>query len=135
MYTHAYTPLNTHTHTELTGLCLLSQDLSEEVVTRILSDVKIPEYRPSQKVSLSVPVFDFHQSVKKRPNLVDCCGSVSPQCIETDETARKPDQIKMPLSSEEEREAITQLEQAIATDGVTAGWQLLDFKSETREWR
>ncbi|KAG8014818.1 Ubiquitin-like modifier-activating enzyme 6, partial [Nibea albiflora] len=66
------------------------KDLSEEVVTRILSDVKIPEYRPSQK------------------------------CIETDETARKPDQIKMPLSSEEEREAITQLEQAIATDSVTA---------------
>ncbi|KAM9362971.1 ubiquitin-like modifier-activating enzyme 6 [Symphorus nematophorus] len=65
------------------------KDLSEEVVTRILSDVKIPEYRPSEK------------------------------CIETDETAKKPDQIKMPLSSEEEREAITQLEQAIATDSVT----------------
>lgn len=45
------------------------------------------------------------------------------QCIETDEAAKKPDQIKMPLSSEEEREAITQLEQAIATDGVTAGSQ------------
>lgn len=45
------------------------------------------------------------------------------QCIETDETAKKPDMIKMPLSSEEEREAITQLEQAIATDGVTAGSQ------------
>lgn len=66
------------------------KDLSEEAVTRILSDVKIPEYRPSEK------------------------------CIETDETAKKPDQIKMPLSSEEEREAITQLEQAIATDSVTA---------------
>lgn len=45
------------------------------------------------------------------------------QCIETDETAKKPDMIKMPLSSEEEREAITQLEQAIATNGVTAGSQ------------
>ncbi len=43
------------------------------------------------------------------------------QCIETDESAKKPDQIKMPLSSEEEREAITQLEQAIAADSVTAG--------------
>ncbi|CAK6972246.1 ubiquitin-like modifier-activating enzyme 6 isoform X1 [Scomber scombrus] len=61
-------------------------DVSEEAVTRILSDVKIPEYRPSQK------------------------------CIETDETAKKPDFMKMPLSSEEEREAIIQLEQAIATD-------------------
>uniref|UniRef100_A0A8D0AU30 Ubiquitin-like modifier-activating enzyme 6 n=1 Tax=Sander lucioperca TaxID=283035 RepID=A0A8D0AU30_SANLU len=37
-------------------------------------------------------------------------------CIETNEAAKKPDSMKMPLSSEEEREAITQLEQAIATD-------------------
>ena len=29
--------------------------------------------------------------------------------------------MKLPLSSEEEREAIMQLEQAIATDSVTAG--------------
>lgn len=65
------------------------RDLSEEAITRILADVKIPEYRPSEK------------------------------CIETDETAKKPDQIKMPLSSEEERDAITHLEQAIATDRVT----------------
>ncbi|KAM7419181.1 hypothetical protein PAMA_016345 [Pampus argenteus] len=62
------------------------KDLSEEVVFRVLSDVKIPEYQPSEK------------------------------CIETDETAKKPDHIKMPLSSEEEREAIIQLEQAIATN-------------------
>ncbi|XP_029287138.1 ubiquitin-like modifier-activating enzyme 6 [Cottoperca gobio] len=66
------------------------RDISEEEVTRILSEVNIPEYRPSEK------------------------------CIETDETAKKPDSLKLPLSSEEEREAIAQLEQAIATDGVTA---------------
>ncbi|KAM3624083.1 uncharacterized protein V6R79_018735 [Siganus canaliculatus] len=66
------------------------KDVSEEEVTRILSDVKIPEYRPSEK------------------------------CIETDETAKKPDLIKTPVSSEEEREAIMQLEQAITTDHVTA---------------
>ncbi|XP_040892597.1 ubiquitin-like modifier-activating enzyme 6 [Toxotes jaculatrix] len=65
------------------------KDLSEEVVARILSDVEIPPYRPSDK------------------------------SIETDETAKKPDQMKMPQSSEEEREAITQLEQAIAADNVT----------------
>uniref|UniRef100_A0A671UIB1 Ubiquitin-like modifier-activating enzyme 6 n=1 Tax=Sparus aurata TaxID=8175 RepID=A0A671UIB1_SPAAU len=34
----------------------------------------------------------------------------------TDETAKKPDLVKMPISSEEEREAISQLEEAIATD-------------------
>uniref|UniRef100_A0A4W6BMX9 Ubiquitin like modifier activating enzyme 6 n=1 Tax=Lates calcarifer TaxID=8187 RepID=A0A4W6BMX9_LATCA len=62
------------------------KDLSEETVSRILADVKIPEYRPSEK------------------------------CIETDETVKKPDQMKMPQSSEEEREAITQLEQAIAAN-------------------
>uniref|UniRef100_A0A4W6BQN0 Ubiquitin-like modifier-activating enzyme 6 n=1 Tax=Lates calcarifer TaxID=8187 RepID=A0A4W6BQN0_LATCA len=65
------------------------KDLSEETVSRILADVKIPEYRPSEK------------------------------CIETDETVKKPDQMKMPQSSEEEREAITQLEQAIAANSVT----------------
>lgn len=43
------------------------------------------------------------------------------QCIETDESAKKPDLIKMPLSSEEEREAIMQLEQALATDSITPG--------------
>uniref|UniRef100_A0A8D0AJG2 E1 ubiquitin-activating enzyme n=1 Tax=Sander lucioperca TaxID=283035 RepID=A0A8D0AJG2_SANLU len=57
-------------------------DLNDSLV---LSDVKIPEYRPSEKVK-------------------------------TNEAAKKPDSMKMPLSSEEEREAITQLEQAIATD-------------------
>uniref|UniRef100_A0A4W6BQQ3 Ubiquitin-like modifier-activating enzyme 6 n=1 Tax=Lates calcarifer TaxID=8187 RepID=A0A4W6BQQ3_LATCA len=61
------------------------KDLSEETVSRILADVKIPEYRPSEKVK-------------------------------TDETVKKPDQMKMPQSSEEEREAITQLEQAIAAN-------------------
>ncbi|XP_037530279.1 ubiquitin-like modifier-activating enzyme 6 [Nematolebias whitei] len=67
------------------------KDLSEEVVTKVFSSLKIPEYRPSEK------------------------------CIETDETAKKPDQIKMPLSSEEEREAITQLEQAITTNKAKPG--------------
>uniref|UniRef100_A0A8C5I8K7 Ubiquitin-like modifier-activating enzyme 6 n=1 Tax=Gouania willdenowi TaxID=441366 RepID=A0A8C5I8K7_GOUWI len=65
------------------------KDLTEETVSRILSEVKIPEYRPLEK------------------------------CIETDETAKKPDQVKLPLSSEEEREAILHLEQAISTDRVT----------------
>lgn len=64
-------------------------DVSEEVVTRILSEVKIPEYRPSEK------------------------------CIETDEAIKKPDLIKTSLSSEEEREAIMQLEEAVGSDCVT----------------
>lgn len=34
-------------------LLWLSQDLSEEVVASILSEVKIPEYSPSDKVSTS----------------------------------------------------------------------------------
>uniref|UniRef100_A0A674MRB7 Ubiquitin-like modifier-activating enzyme 6 n=1 Tax=Takifugu rubripes TaxID=31033 RepID=A0A674MRB7_TAKRU len=63
----------------------LSQDLSEEVVASILSEVRIPEYSPLDK------------------------------SVETDETAKKPDLIKMPVNSEEEREAITHLEQAIST--------------------
>ncbi|MGH0174024.1 UNVERIFIED_CONTAM: hypothetical protein FKN15_069508 [Acipenser sinensis] len=39
--------------------------------------------------------------------------------IETDESARKPDQTKLAVSSEEEREAIGQLEEAIAAAAVT----------------
>ncbi|KAF6733854.1 Ubiquitin-like modifier-activating enzyme 6 [Oryzias melastigma] len=74
---------------EIYNIPFSEKDLSEDAVSKILSDVEIPEYRPSEK------------------------------CIETDETAKKPDQIKMPLSSEEEREAIAQLEQAISADGVT----------------
>uniref|UniRef100_A0A674NBJ8 Ubiquitin-like modifier-activating enzyme 6 n=1 Tax=Takifugu rubripes TaxID=31033 RepID=A0A674NBJ8_TAKRU len=69
----------------------LSQDLSEEVVASILSEVRIPEYSPLDK------------------------------SVETDETAKKPDLIKMPVNSEEEREAITHLEQAISTCGITSG--------------
>ncbi|XP_058497315.1 ubiquitin-like modifier-activating enzyme 6 [Solea solea] len=65
------------------------KDLSKEAVTRILSEIKIPEYRPSEKY------------------------------VETDESARKPEQMKMSQSSEEEREAITQLQQAIAADSAT----------------
>uniref|UniRef100_A0A8C5CXI8 Ubiquitin-activating enzyme E1 C-terminal domain-containing protein n=1 Tax=Gadus morhua TaxID=8049 RepID=A0A8C5CXI8_GADMO len=42
--------------------------------------------------------------------------------IETDESAKKPDQQKLALSSEEEREAITQLEGAIAARHVSPEW-------------
>ncbi|XP_029365508.1 ubiquitin-like modifier-activating enzyme 6 [Echeneis naucrates] len=75
---------------EIYNIPYSEKDLSEEEVARILSDVEIPEYRPSEK------------------------------CIETDETVKKPDQMKMPQSSEEEREAVSQLEHAIVTDCVTA---------------
>lgn len=75
---------------EIYNIPYSEKDLTEEAVARILSGVRIPEYRPSEK------------------------------CIETDETAKKPDQTKIPLSSEEEREAIAQLEQAIATENITA---------------
>uniref|UniRef100_A0A3P9IW60 Ubiquitin-like modifier-activating enzyme 6 n=1 Tax=Oryzias latipes TaxID=8090 RepID=A0A3P9IW60_ORYLA len=74
---------------EIYNIPFSEKDLSEDAVSKILSDVKIPEYRPLEK------------------------------SIVTDETAKKPDQMKMPLSSEEEREAIAQLEEAISTDGVT----------------
>ncbi|XP_019732172.1 ubiquitin-like modifier-activating enzyme 6 isoform X2 [Hippocampus comes] len=66
------------------------KDLCGEAVAEILSHVKIPKYQPTVK------------------------------CIETDEAAKKPDQLKMPLSSEEERAAIGQLQYAIAGDFVKA---------------
>ncbi|KAK7929426.1 hypothetical protein WMY93_005821 [Mugilogobius chulae] len=72
------------------NLSYTDKDLSEEVVGRILSDVTIPEYQPTDK------------------------------SIVTDETAKKPDQIKLTTSSEEEREAIEQLDKAIATNCITS---------------
>uniref|UniRef100_A0AAR2LHA4 Ubiquitin-like modifier-activating enzyme 6 n=1 Tax=Pygocentrus nattereri TaxID=42514 RepID=A0AAR2LHA4_PYGNA len=39
--------------------------------------------------------------------------------IETDETAKKPDQLKLTVSSEEEREAISQLEEVITSGFIT----------------
>ncbi|XP_062865242.1 ubiquitin-like modifier-activating enzyme 6 [Trichomycterus rosablanca] len=64
------------------------EDLCYEAVSRVLAEVKVPEYKPAEK----------H--------------------IETDETVKKPDQIKLMVSSEEEREAISQLEKAL-TSGFT----------------
>uniref|UniRef100_A0A8C1ZMX9 Ubiquitin-like modifier-activating enzyme 6 n=1 Tax=Cyprinus carpio TaxID=7962 RepID=A0A8C1ZMX9_CYPCA len=45
----------------------------------------------------------------------------SEEHIETDETVKKPDQLKMTVSSEEEREAISQLQEAISSNSVTPG--------------
>uniref|UniRef100_A0A8C1REB6 Ubiquitin-like modifier-activating enzyme 6 n=1 Tax=Cyprinus carpio TaxID=7962 RepID=A0A8C1REB6_CYPCA len=62
-------------------------------VSSVLAKLEVPEYRPAEKVS--------H--------------------IETDETVKKPDQLKMTVSSEEEREAISQLQEAISSNSVTPG--------------
>ena len=74
-------------------------------------------------------VFDSYLSVKTSFILL-IFVDLSPQSIETDETAKKPDLVKMPISSEEEREAISQLEEAISTENVTAGKQLNSGKSQ-----
>ncbi|XP_061687020.1 ubiquitin-like modifier-activating enzyme 6 isoform X2 [Syngnathoides biaculeatus] len=79
------------------------KDLCEQAVAAVLSHVNIPEYQPSVKN------------------------------IETDEAAKKPDQLKMPLSSEEERAAIRQLQHAIAGDVVKAArlrMSPLDFEKD-----
>ncbi|XP_069486598.1 ubiquitin-like modifier-activating enzyme 6 isoform X1 [Ambystoma mexicanum] len=66
---------------EVYGITFTEKDISEEVVLKILSEVKVQEFTPSNKIVL------------------------------TDETARKPDQTA--VSSEDERNAITQLEKVI----------------------
>ncbi|XP_077877478.1 ubiquitin-like modifier-activating enzyme 6 isoform X5 [Ictidomys tridecemlineatus] len=65
----------------------LEKDLSTEALLSILSEVKIQEFKPSNKV------------------------------VQTDETARKPDHV--PISSEDERNAIFQLEKAISSNEAT----------------
>uniref|UniRef100_A0A8D2BUJ7 Gonadotropin-releasing hormone receptor n=1 Tax=Sus scrofa TaxID=9823 RepID=A0A8D2BUJ7_PIG len=67
---------------------LLFLDLSADTLLNILSEVKIQEFKPSNKV------------------------------VQTDETARKPDHV--PISSEDERNAIFQLEKAISSNEATA---------------
>uniref|UniRef100_A0A8C1SWM6 Ubiquitin-like modifier-activating enzyme 6 n=1 Tax=Cyprinus carpio TaxID=7962 RepID=A0A8C1SWM6_CYPCA len=61
------------------------EQLSYEAVSSVLAEVEVPEYKPAEK----------H--------------------IETDETVKKPDQLQMTVSSEEERQAISQLQKAISS--------------------
>ncbi|XP_036191322.1 ubiquitin-like modifier-activating enzyme 6 isoform X1 [Myotis myotis] len=63
------------------------KDISAGALLNILSEVKIQEFKPSSKV------------------------------VQTDETARKPDQI--PISSEDERNAIFQLEKIMSSNEAT----------------
>ncbi|XP_073898189.1 ubiquitin-like modifier-activating enzyme 6 isoform X5 [Castor canadensis] len=60
------------------------KDLAADALMNILSEVKIQEFKPSNKV------------------------------VQTDETARKPDHV--PISSEDERNAVFQLEKAISSN-------------------
>lgn len=66
---------------EVYGVPYSEKESSEEAIRKILSEVKIQEFTPSNKI------------------------------VQTDETVRKPDQI--PVSSEDERNAIAQLEKVI----------------------
>lgn len=60
---------NAHLITDWWGF-FVCQDLSEEAVTKILSEVKIPEYRPQEKVSLSADLcFDLLWVLEMTPNL------------------------------------------------------------------
>ncbi|XP_038840017.1 ubiquitin-like modifier-activating enzyme 6 isoform X1 [Salvelinus namaycush] len=76
-------------YAEIYNIPYSDKDLSQEAVSRMLSEITVPEYRPAEKR------------------------------IETDENVKKPDQMKLSVSSEEEREAIAQLEEAISADHVT----------------
>ncbi|KAL1024007.1 hypothetical protein UPYG_G00050220, partial [Umbra pygmaea] len=79
-------------YAEIYNITYSEKDLSLESVSRMLSEITIPEYQPAEKR------------------------------IETDENVKKPDQMKLSVSSEEEREAIAQLEEAISVDHVTPEW-------------
>uniref|UniRef100_A0A8K9URQ2 Ubiquitin-like modifier-activating enzyme 6 n=1 Tax=Oncorhynchus mykiss TaxID=8022 RepID=A0A8K9URQ2_ONCMY len=76
-------------YAEIYNIPYSEKDLSQEAVSRMLSEITVPEYRPAEKR------------------------------IETDENVKKPDQMKLSVSSEEEREAIAQLEEVITAGHVT----------------
>lgn len=56
------------------------QDISREAVTRILSDVKIPEYRPSQKVGFFTYGLTGFLPFKEENKPVDCFWSLIIVC-------------------------------------------------------
>uniref|UniRef100_A0ABM5GR12 Ubiquitin-like modifier-activating enzyme 6 n=1 Tax=Pogona vitticeps TaxID=103695 RepID=A0ABM5GR12_9SAUR len=68
-------------------IAFTEEDTSEETILKIISGLKIHEFRPSNKI------------------------------VQTDETVRKPDPI--PVSSEDERNAVIQLETAILANEAT----------------
>uniref|UniRef100_A0A8C9VAX4 E1 ubiquitin-activating enzyme n=1 Tax=Scleropages formosus TaxID=113540 RepID=A0A8C9VAX4_SCLFO len=67
----------------------------------------------SEKVSRYIGALSLKMKKKIVPVLV---------VFFTDEMAKKPDQTKLSVSSEEEREAIAQLERAICTQAITPDW-------------
>uniref|UniRef100_A0AAY5KR40 Ubiquitin-activating enzyme E1 C-terminal domain-containing protein n=1 Tax=Esox lucius TaxID=8010 RepID=A0AAY5KR40_ESOLU len=69
----------------------------------------------------------FWQSPKRPPSPIEFDLT---DRIETDENVKKPDQMKLSVSSEEEREAIAQLEEAIAADHVTLRMSPLIFEKD-----
>ncbi|XP_060720529.1 ubiquitin-like modifier-activating enzyme 6 isoform X1 [Tachysurus vachellii] len=83
------------------------KNLSYEAVTCFLAEVEIPEYKPAEKVAArtSYPLITF----------IEPSGASQDDHIETDETVKKPDHLKLSVSSEEEREAISQLEAATSS--------------------
>ncbi|XP_029456602.1 ubiquitin-like modifier-activating enzyme 6 [Rhinatrema bivittatum] len=68
-------------------IAVTEKDMTEEAIQKILSEVTVKEFIPSNKI------------------------------VQTDETARKPDQI--PVSSEDERYAVIQLEKIICSGEAT----------------
>eukprot|EP00079_Xenopus_tropicalis_P014529 XP_004911132.1 PREDICTED: ubiquitin-like modifier-activating enzyme 6 isoform X2 [Xenopus tropicalis] len=72
---------------EVHSIPLTEKDVSKEAIIKIISEMPIKEFTPSNKI------------------------------VETDETVKKPDQI--PVSSEDERTAVSQLEKAIADGHVS----------------
>ncbi|KAM4809981.1 ubiquitin-like modifier-activating enzyme 6 [Rhinophrynus dorsalis] len=86
---------------EVHSVAFSEMDLSQDLITRITSAMKIKEFTPSNKI------------------------------VETDETAKKPDQI--PVSSEDERIALAQLGNVIAAGQASKDdlqMKLLSFEKD-----
>ncbi|XP_063775996.1 ubiquitin-like modifier-activating enzyme 6 [Pseudophryne corroboree] len=88
-------------YAEVYSIQFTEKDLSQDVIKKIISGMRIEEFTPSNKI------------------------------VETDENVKKPDQI--PVSSEDERLAVGQLEKAIAEDQATQDdlqMKLLSFEKD-----
>uniref|UniRef100_A0A7N6BXI3 E1 ubiquitin-activating enzyme n=1 Tax=Anabas testudineus TaxID=64144 RepID=A0A7N6BXI3_ANATE len=82
--------------------------------------IKLLSRRPSQwEQCIGLARLKFEKYFKRKALQLLHSFPLDTRLKDGNDAAKKPDKMKIPLTSEEEREAITQLEQAIATDGVT----------------
>uniref|UniRef100_A0A673C4Y4 E1 ubiquitin-activating enzyme n=1 Tax=Sphaeramia orbicularis TaxID=375764 RepID=A0A673C4Y4_9TELE len=122
-FAHKPSIFNSFWQTHSSAEVVLQRMQSGESLEGSFQVIKLLSRRPSQwEQCITIARLKFEKYFKRKALQLlhsfplDTRLKDGSRFTQTDETAKKPDQMKMPLSSEEEREAIMQLEKAIVTD-------------------